>query len=354
MTTSSARILVTDDNPLALSAATRLLESAGYEVLSAINGEQTLQLVEEHHPDMMLLDVVLPDIEGTEICRRLKADARTADIFIIILSGSRTGSDEQSQAMEDGADGYIARPVTNRELLARVQSYLRIKTAEQRTKEYARRLEEEVAERKETEVKLRQAIGEVESITRELRQLLAREELLARTDGLTGLCNHRHFFELATREFHVAVRYRRPLAFIMFDMDNFKQINDALGHAVGDKMLMTVAQTASAQVRASDVLARYGGDEFIVMLPHTSVRQAFPVAERIRASVAAILVDALCDDKAPLAVTLSIGIAETRLDPVDENVECVIQRADKALYAAKQSGRNRTVVFDMDKTGAAR
>jgi signal transduction histidine kinase len=147
MTTLPTRILVTDDDTLALSAACRVLTSAGYDVISAINGEQTLQMVEEHHPDVMLLDVVLPDIDGTEICRRIKADPRTADIFIILLSGIRTSSDEQSQGMEGGADGYIARPIANRELLARIQAYLRVKIAEQRLREYSEHLEEAVKER---------------------------------------------------------------------------------------------------------------------------------------------------------------------------------------------------------------
>lgn len=147
MTNLPTRILITDDDPLALSAAVRALMAAGYEALSATNGEQTLQMVEEYHPDLMLLDVVLPDIEGTEICRRIKADARLADIFVILLSGIRTGSEEQAQGMEDGADGYIARPIANRELLARVQAYLRIKTAEQSLKKYSEQLEDRVAER---------------------------------------------------------------------------------------------------------------------------------------------------------------------------------------------------------------
>ncbi len=141
MATPTARILVTDDDPLMLNAATRLLTSAGYEVIPAINGEQTLHLAQEHHPDLLLLDVILPDIEGTEICRRIKKDAQTADIVIILLSGVRTGSDEQSDAIEGGADGYITRPIANRELLARIQAHLRIKATEQKLKEYTRQYE---------------------------------------------------------------------------------------------------------------------------------------------------------------------------------------------------------------------
>jgi len=157
MTTSITRILITDDEPLALKATAHLLKSAGYEVLTASNGEETLQLAEQDHPDIMLLDVILPDIEGTEICRRLKADPHTADIFIILLSGIRIASDEQSEAMEGGADGYIVRPIAGRELLARIQAYMRVKNAEQRIKEYSRYLEEVIAERKKGEVALRES-----------------------------------------------------------------------------------------------------------------------------------------------------------------------------------------------------
>jgi len=207
-------------------------------------------------------------------------------------------------------------------------------------------------ERKHAEEELRRARDELETTNLELQQSLEREKLLACTDGLTGLYNHRYIFELAAREFQAAVRHRRPLTFLMFDMDDFKQVNDTLGHTAGDKLLAMVAQTAVAQVRASDVVARYGGDEFIVLLPQASAQQALPIAERIRASVAAIRVDAFRDDKEPFVITLSMGIAEMWHEPVDGNVERVIQRADEAMYKAKQSGRNRIVVFGQDETGA--
>ncbi|MBM3180379.1 MAG: PAS domain S-box protein [Chloroflexi bacterium] len=207
----------------------------------------------------------------------------------------------------------------------------------------------DITERKQVEEELRLAKDRLEITNLELQQSLAREKLLASTDGLTGLCNHRHLFELAAREFLSAVRYRRPLTFLMFDMDDFKQVNDTLGHTAGDKLLVMVAQAALAQVRGPDVVARYGGDEFMVLLPDASAQQALPVAERIRANVAALRVGT---DKKPFTITLSIGIAELRHEPLDENVERIIQRADEALYQAKESGRNRTVIFGQGETGA--
>ena len=202
-----------------------------------------------------------------------------------------------------------------------------------------------ITERRQMEEELRGAKDDLETALLKLQQSLERQTLLADTDGLTGLCNHRHFFELAAREFQAAVRYQHSLAFVMFDLDYFKQINDTLGHTAGDKLLAEVAQTAAAQVRAPDLVARYGGDEFIIALPYTSAQQALAVAERVRAGVAAIPVDAFRNDKEPFIITLSVGITEMGHEPADDNVERIIQRADDALYEAKRSGRDRTVIF---------
>ncbi len=201
----------------------------------------------------------------------------------------------------------------------------------------------DITERRQADEALRYARDALESANMELQQALEREKLLACTDGLTGLYNRRHFFELAEREFRAALRHQRPLTFLMFDMDGFKQVNDTLGHAAGDQLLEMVAQTAVQEVRASDAVARYGGDEFVLMLPQTTARQALPVAERIRTRVAALRLET---NQAPLGVTLSIGIAEISHHPPDENADRVIQRADEALYRAKNGGRNRTVIFE--------
>jgi diguanylate cyclase (GGDEF)-like protein/PAS domain S-box-containing protein len=183
----------------------------------------------------------------------------------------------------------------------------------------------------------------LEAVNNELRMSLEREKLLARTDGMTGLYNHRYFFELANREFRAAKRYHRPLAILMFDIDRFKQVNDTFGHAVGDKVLVQIAETLASQLRTADVLSRYGGDEFIIMLPQTSAQQALPLAERIRTSVEELSIEV---ENIPLSITLSIGIAEIQRELTDENIEYIAKRADKALYTAKHTGRNRTVTFD--------
>ena len=202
--------------------------------------------------------------------------------------------------------------------------------------------------RKQAEDELRRSKEALETTHLEVQQSLAREEILARTDGLTGLRNRFSFEELAAREFGAAVRYQRALSIIIFDADNLKGINDSAGHAAGDQALVLIARAATQHTRDTDLAARYGGDEFVILLPETTSQQAVAVAERIRAGVGAVPVGDLAD---PLPVMLSIGIAELRWQPMDESAEQVVQRADKALYEAKARGRNRTVVFESGTEG---
>ena len=205
----------------------------------------------------------------------------------------------------------------------------------------------DITERKRAQDELRRARDKLEAMNSELQLSLAREEALARTDGLTGLYNRSYFKELAAREFSAAARYQRALSILMIDVDNFKSINDTLGHAAGDQVLALIAQTAGRHIRAADVLARFGGDEFILLLPETNSRQARTVADRIRAGIAATPVQA---GMASLAVTLSIGIAGLRPGPAVDSMEELIQRADQALYRAKAEGRNRVVALEQDGT----
>ena len=186
---------------------------------------------------------------------------------------------------------------------------------------------------------LRASEARLEVANSELREALAREQLTARTDSLTGLNNRGHFFELAAHEWAVAQRYGLPLAVMLFDIDHFKQINDTVGHQMGDEILKRVARTGSEHLRAADVLARYGGEEFIVLLPGSTAQQAAVVAERIRESIAA---DGIETRTARVVATISIGLADAL--PDRDTLEELIRRADRALYDAKAKGRNCTVV----------
>jgi diguanylate cyclase (GGDEF)-like protein/PAS domain S-box-containing protein len=206
----------------------------------------------------------------------------------------------------------------------------------------------DVTEKRVAEESLRRTKDLLETANHDLKQSLEREQLLARTDGLTGLYNARYFFELANHELGAAIRYQRPLSILMFDVDEFKQINDAAGHMAGDNVLISIAQTALTHMRAVDVLARYGGDEFVILLPQTNAHQALQIAERIRESASAMRLEG---ENGTLTVTLSIGIAEAFSGARDESIETIIQHADKALYMAKANGRNRAITYSSQMRG---
>jgi len=199
-----------------------------------------------------------------------------------------------------------------------------------------------ITERKKAEDDLRLANSSLQIAHKELQQLFEYEQILARTDGLTRLYNRRYFFELAAREFNSAIRYQRPLTLIIFDVDGFKQANDTFGHDFGDRTLVEVSKTANLQVREVDILARYGGDEFTILLPETNVEQAFLIAERIRKAVADVYIDM---GGFSTFVTISMGISELSFEPQDQSIEDMIRRADQALYQAKQQGRNKVVIY---------
>lgn len=208
---------------------------------------------------------------------------------------------------------------------------------------------QDITERKRVEERLREATRAVDRVNQQLERVLERERSMARTDTLTGLSNRREFLELSRQLFSVARRYQTPLSIVLFDLDHFKQINDTYGHQVGDEVLKRVARVARQHTRDADVLARWGGEEFIVTLPNTIVRDALSVAESIRKHV-------LAGDEnqgtKEVTVTISAGVAERR--PEDEDLDAVIHRADLALYAAKHEGRNCSRIYSAGATPIAR
>lgn len=154
-------------------------------------------------------------------------------------------------------------------------------------------------------------------------------------DWLTGVYNRSHFYELARHEFAIATRYERPLTMCMLDVDHFKQINDRYGHLVGDQVLRAVAQTVAHQIRTADSIGRFGGEEFILLLPNTNLPSALTLAERLRVTIADLQVHT---DRGIVTATISVGVAERQ--STDTTIERLIDRADRALYAAKRQGRN--------------
>jgi len=198
----------------------------------------------------------------------------------------------------------------------------------------------DITQRKLAEEKLQKTKNAIEAANQELQQALTREQLLARTDGLTGLFNRRHFFSLAEQEFAVSIRYQTPLSIILYDIDHFKLVNDRWGHHMGDNVLKHIANISRELIRDADVLARYGGEEFIVLLPNSNADEAANLAERIRRKVMSYRIE---PEKTQAGITVSIGVAEKsgKMKTLDHLIRC----ADQALYNAKEAGRNCIKIY---------
>jgi two-component system, cell cycle response regulator len=308
------RILVVDDNRDNIEIMATRLRFRGYEVEEALHGEEALRKVRETDPDLILLDVMLPDIDGYEISRRLKGDD-TLPYIPIILVTARDSTEDKVTGLDAGADDYLTKPINFPELEARVRSMLRIK-----------RLQDELEEK-----------------NREL-------ERISISDGLTGLFNHRHIHGLLNDEFERANRTGERLTVAMFDLDRFKTVNDTHGHQAGDRVLSQLADILRETAREIDKLGRYGGEEFLVILPETGIEDGAVFVERVRREVARRAFDVGKD--APMNLTISAGVAEYPGD-IEVSPEALIGAADGALYAAKTTGRNKVVRYDSIKNATS-
>ncbi len=276
------------------------LDTAGYDVVECADGEQALAAAVEHLPDVILLDIEMPVMDGYEAVVALKADERTADIPVVFLTG-RSGAQDVVRALRLGGHDYVRKPPEPTELLARVRAALRVKALQD-----------------------------------ELRTRAAELETVSRTDFLTGLYNRRHTEEHLRMLESGAVRHGYPLSVLLVDVDNFKSVNDTLGHQVGDRVLVGIGQRLQAALRLEDVVGRWGGEEFLMVLPHTSLDQATALAERLRELVCHTPIETGVADDAPLTVTVSIGGAAAE----DTGAHELVHLADQGLYEAKQAGRN--------------
>ncbi|MTJ12671.1 diguanylate cyclase [Anabaena sp. UHCC 0187] len=302
-------ILVVDDVLLNLQVMAQALESAGYEITLASSGNQALERMQLVRPDLILLDLMMPDMNGFEVCDKIKSDLSLADIPIIFI----TASNEQEhilQAFDKGAVDYVVKPFNTYELLARVRTHL----------------------------ELRYTQNQLKKMLEEQKELVKSLEKLANTDSLTGVWNRRYLLNIAEQETQRSRRYNRPLSVLMIDIDHFKNVNDTYGHAIGDEVLIIMTETVMKYLRNIDVLGRFGGEEFVALLPETDSQAAVITAERIRVNIEEIKIP--IDDKL-VSITVSIGVGSYQKG--DTDIDVLIQRADKALYQAKNQGRNRVI-----------
>ena len=305
-----AKILIIDDSPFESKQIKALLENIGHEALLAETGAQGMKLIKMALPDLILLDLVLPDISGREICRWTKINADTQAIPIIMIT-ARAEVKDRIAGLEEGANDYVTKPFDDMELKARIAAVLR-------------------------EKRLQDAL---KNKNHEYEDLLRKFEKMAITDPVTGLYNRRHFEEVLIKEYERFQRYNVPFSCLMIDVDYFKTINDTYGHDVGDIVLKEIAQIIQHSIRGVDTAARYGGDEFVLLLPQQKQEGAEKVALRILENARTHTFEEF--KKKEGRVTLSVGLFSAS-DPDLKKIEQVFQTADYALYKAKKAGRNQT------------
>lgn len=283
------KILVVDDNPKNIQILANILKGESYEIEFATSAQETLKWIEKEEFDLILLDVMMPDMDGFELCQILQKNEKTKEIPIIFLT-AKADLEDILKGFEMGAVDYLTKPFNSLELFARIKNHLELKRVKDKLKK------------------------------------------MAVTDSLTGLFNHGFIYQRLKEEVEKARRYSKNLSIIMFDLDKFKKINDNYGHQFGDKVLKKVSDVIKICVRNIDLIGRYGGEEFLLVLPETDLEAAKLVAERIREQIEKIVWG-----NTPLKVTISGGLTQIG----EEDEFDFLREADKLLYKAKQNGRNK-------------
>jgi two-component system cell cycle response regulator len=315
-------VLIVDDDPAHVQHVRQGLAPHGYRFREARDGAQALSAIREHRPDLILMDVEMPGLGGVEVCRIIKANSGEGGFgFIPVILMTARQAAGKVEGLELGADDYLVKPFDMLELGARVKSMLRLKALQDALIEKNRELDRANKE-----------------LARKREELLA----LSRTDALTGLSNRRYFEERIQEEFARARRYRAPLSLVMLDIDYFKRVNDTYGHPFGDEVLRAVAQVTRARLREVDMLARYGGEELIALLPETSPADALRACERVREAIEGLQLEYQAPDgtKKEVRCTASLGLASIP-SPSIQTPDELMRAADECLYAAKGAGRNR-------------
>lgn len=366
-------ILVVEDSRFQAKLIQLFLEENGYVVRVARNGQEGINAVKEERPAIIVSDIVMPVMDGFEMCRAIKSQDGLKQIPIILLT-TQSKPRDVLLGLESGADSYVTKPYDEKILLSTIgitlssasrlldeseaqclltlegqfysinagrrqmanfllsayrDSFLqnqRLEDARRQLTVLNEQLEKMVAERTKA---LEEEIDKRKIAQEKLRQL-------AITDGLTQVFNYRYFMELGKREFERVKRYNRQLSLIIIDIDHFKTTNDTYGHAIGDGALRAVAQICQKTIRNVDILARVGGEEFAVLLPETGLEQAWLAAERLRLNVARAVLRSKAGE---IRLTVSLGVGA--VDDETKDFEDLLRSVDSALYAAKRNGRDR-------------
>ncbi|MBT5549872.1 MAG: diguanylate cyclase [Nitrospina sp.] len=290
-------ILIVDDVQANITILERTLASVGYNISVAFNGQKALDLVPKLKPDLILLDIMMPGIDGYEVCRRLKQSDVSKYIPVIFIT-AKGDTESIVEGFDVGAVDFIMKPFKVKEVCARVHTHLTLSAA--------------------------------------LNKLIQDSE----TDPLTGLFNRRTFLKRIEEEAMRFRRYQKPFSILFGDIDFFKKINDTYGHAAGDAVLINISNILKTEKREIDQVARWGGEEFLILLPETDVAGAVQHGNKIREMISA---KPFIYEGQEINITMSFGVS---IYNGDTSIEKTIDLADQRLYRAKESGRNKVVSED--------
>jgi diguanylate cyclase (GGDEF)-like protein len=299
MSDTSVDICAIENDPADFALLVNRLQKYNYSVVHARDGCEGLQRIYQHRPKVVICAVSLPEMDGIEVCRRVRSDP-TLDGIYFVLVACDPSAERRHRALSAGADEYLHKPYDLAELRARIRNGMR------------------------------------------LHRLQTRLERAALTDGLTDLWNHTHFRHLLDREFARTRRYGGTMSLLMLDLDHFKAINDTYGHEAGNHVLRLTARHLTSTVRDTDFVARYGGEEFAIICPETGLDEAAQLAERLRTGLSR---DVRLYHAPELTLSASLGVSSTS-DPRVDSVAILINLCDQALYQSKRNGRNRVTRCD--------
>jgi diguanylate cyclase (GGDEF)-like protein len=297
------KVLVAEDDKLCRTILDKNLKKWGYEVLTTENGKEAWEVILEENVQIAILDWIMPKVDGVELCEKIRKSCINRYIYIIMLTIKNQRVDIR-KGFAAGVDDYITKPFDTHEVKARLQTGERIINLHNQLLESQKKLQE-----------------------------------IATQDTLTGLLNRYEILNVLQDEFHRASREDKPMGTVMVDIDFFKNINDAHGHDVGDEVLIEVASRLKKTLRRYDKVGRYGGDEFLVVLPNCDMRNTIRISERLRRAVSG---EKTVTEAGSLTVTISVGCASTENTP-SPSIENLVKVSDKAMYHAKNMGRNCVV-----------
>jgi diguanylate cyclase (GGDEF)-like protein len=298
------KVLIAEDDLITQKTFEKNINEWGYEVVTARNGQDAWQALQQDGLRIAILDWMMPKIDGVELCKKVRQRKDSKYVYIILLT-ARGYQDDVIEGLSAGADDYMTKPVNFMELKARLQTGMRIIELEDKL----------IASQKKTKE-------------------------FASYDSLTNLWNRASILEFLDEEFEQSLREKKPICSIMVDVDHFKKVNDLYGHLVGDVVLAKIASRLRRSIRRHDKLGRYGGDEILVVLPHSGLNKLREIAERLRLAVAKKKIKTT---SGTLSVTISLGCASSESFP-RPSVDSLIRASDRALYKAKGQGRDRAVV----------